>query len=545
MTGSRAGIVVLGFDACDPGIVRDLAAAGKLPTFDRLLGGWARARVRNPFGLFVGALWPAFTTARSPSLTGFYCWETVSPTTYERRLTTPREIAGPRPFWRALSAAGHRVAVLDVPHTWTDGPVNGIEVMEYGCHDRHFGFHTSPPPLAEEILARVGPHPVFTVNPFTDDQFAADDLVHRAGAHRTHAEERAFLRDLLEGLARKCRLSTELLGREGWPLFISIFGESHAVGHQHWYLHDPTHPRHDPVLARELGDPVERVYCALDRALAEHLALVGPDTTVLVLLSHGMGPHYDGTHLLEEVLERMDAADRGGPGGGPAARAVKVAWGALPTWAQSRLAPATMALFRHRLRRSPPSVTVEYDLGPARRADRRFFLEPNNSVYGGVRINLEGREPAGRVRPGPEMEAICDQIRRDLLALVNVATGRPAVRAVERTDHHHARSPQDSLPDLLIEWNSDAQIETVWSAKTGLVHGPAIHWRTGDHRPTGLLLAAGPGIHAGADLGEMAIGDLGPTICARFGVELDGVDGRPVSALVNSGGAAQSRTGIV
>jgi predicted AlkP superfamily phosphohydrolase/phosphomutase len=204
-----------------------------------------------------------------------------------------------------------------------------------------------------------------------------------------------------------------------------------------------------------------------------------------------------------------------------------------------------MALFRHRLRRSPPSVTGEYDLGPSRRAGRRFFLEPNNSVYGGVRINLEGREPAGLVRPGPEMEAICDQIRRDLLALVNVATGRPAVRAVERTDHHHPRSPQDSLPDLLIEWNSDAQIETLWSAKTGIVHGPAIHWRTGDHRPTGLLLAAGPGIHAGTDLGEIAIGDLGPTICARLGVELDGVDGRPVGALVNTGGAAQSRTGIV
>lgn len=30
---ARAEIVVLGFDACDPDVVRDLAAAGKLPTF--------------------------------------------------------------------------------------------------------------------------------------------------------------------------------------------------------------------------------------------------------------------------------------------------------------------------------------------------------------------------------------------------------------------------------------------------------------------------------------------------------------------------------
>jgi len=121
---------------------------------------------------------------------------------------------------------------------------------------------------------------------------------------------------------------------------------------------------------------------------------------------------------------------------------------------------------------------------------------------------------------------------------VNVDTGRPVVRAVERTERHHPRSPHDSLPDLLIEWNSEAQIETVWSAKTGIVHGPASHWRTGDHRPTGLLLAAGPGIPAGAELGEIAIGSLGPTICARFGVRLEGVDGEPVRALVGPSGSA-------
>jgi len=536
--GSRADVVVLGFDACDAGLVRDLAAAGKLPTLGRLLGDWACARIQNPFGLFVGALWPSFTTACAPSRTGFYCWETVSPTTYERRLTTPHEIAGARPFWREISAAGHRVAVLDVPHTWTDGPVNGLEVVEYGCHDRHFGFHTSPPLLAAEILGRVGPHPVFTIDPFAERQFAADDYVHRAGAYRTAEEERAFLRDLLDGLARKCRLSTELLGQEAWTLFISVFGESHAVGHQQWYLHDPAHPRHDSVLARELGDPVERVYRALDRALAEHLALVGPETTVLVLLSHGMGPHYDGTHLLEDVLERMDGAVRRGRRGGPAARAVKAVWGVLPAAARARLAPATMALFRRWLRHTPPSITEDWDLGPAKRAGRRFFMEPNNSVYGGVRINLKGREPAGVVLPGGELEAICDQIRLDLLALVNVATGRPVVRAVERTERHHPRSPHDSLPDLLIEWNSDEQIETVWSAKTGIVHGPATHWRTGDHRPAGLLLAAGPAIRPGADLGQIPIGDLGPTICARLGIQLEGVDGRPARRLFGSSRSA-------
>jgi hypothetical protein len=116
---------------------------------------------------------------------------------------------------------------------------------------------------------------------------------------------------------------------------------------------------------------------------------------------------------------------------------------------------------------------------------------------------------------------------------VNVDTGEPAVRSVEPTSHYHSRTPHDCLPDLLIGWNQTAAIGTVWSPKTGVVHSPDPIWRTGDHRADGFLLAAGPSIAAHADLGKIRMGDLGPTICALLGVELEDVDGGPASALVS------------
>jgi len=117
---------------------------------------------------------------------------------------------------------------------------------------------------------------------------------------------------------------------------------------------------------------------------------------------------------------------------------------------------------------------------------------------------------------------------------VNLDTGGPIVRSVERTDAHYLRAPMDALPDLFIEWNHEAPIETVWSPKTGIMHAPYEHWRTGDHRPGGFLLAAGPGILPRGNLGEIAIGDLGPAICALLGVQLDDVDGRPAPALAGT-----------
>ena len=48
------------------------------------------------------------------------------------------------------------------------------------------------------------------------------------------------------------------------------------------------------------------MYRRFDRTLAAHLERLGPETPVFVHLSHGMGPHYDGTDVLEHVLRLID-----------------------------------------------------------------------------------------------------------------------------------------------------------------------------------------------------------------------------------------------
>jgi hypothetical protein len=301
----KTKVLLFAMDACDPDLARSLAAAGKLPNLARVLAGSACATSRNPYGLYVGSLWSSFFTARTAARTGFHCWEEVDSKSYERRLTTPLEIKG-TPFWETLSAAGKRVAILDVPHSRAVKPIDGVMVCEYACHDRHFGFHSWPPELAKDIESRIGLHPILTADPYEVREWSPDDYVHRAGDLRTADEEQALHAGLLAGIERKATLSAELLAQGGWDLFLTVFGESHSIGHQQWHLHDRTHQRHDPTLAAELGDPLVNVYRRIDAALGEHLALAGPDASVFVLLSHGIGPHYDGTHLLHEILRRLD-----------------------------------------------------------------------------------------------------------------------------------------------------------------------------------------------------------------------------------------------
>lgn len=515
MSTARQRVAVVAFDACDPDVALSLVREGRMPNLERVLARSGRSTVRNPFGLFVGAVWPSFATANGPARHGVHCWETIDLDTYERR-TQPQPPDWGDTIWDLAGDAGRRVAVLDVPHTSSNREVNGVQISEWGCHDRHFGLRSQPPALADHVEATLGPHPILGADTRTVHDFAPDDYVLREGRLRSTDEEVALTDGLLAGIDAKVELSGDVLAQEAWDLFITVFGESHAVGHQQWHLHDPGHPRFDPAVQAAVGgDPVAQVYADLDTALGKLLGQLDDDVTLLVLLSHGMGPHYDGTHLLDQVLHRLDHVERGGATGPlPVALAKRVA-GALPAGARWRAASVAAPLLRAAAGRRALQACGEF-VPAAERALQRAYLSPNNFVVAGIRLNLVGREPQGCVQPD-EVPSLTDRLRADLADLVNVDTGGRVVLDVQPATRWYPDGLVGTMPDLFVTWERTALVETVWSPKVGLVHSPYTHWRTGDHRPDGLLLASGPGIAAGPRP-ELRNVDLGPSILARLGL---------------------------
>lgn len=517
--------LLLALDACDAVLAQRLAATGQMPALARLLADGMVADTIAPAGFFVSANWPTIFTALAADRHHYTCWDGVAPGTYTYGETTPRQIAG-TPFWETLSDAGRRVAVLDVPHSRVCRPLDGIIVTEWGCHDRHFGTASHPADLAATLSARFGAHPIGTAPERRNGQFAPCDFLHRDDLHRTAAEDAALYADLVTGLACKQVASTALLRESRWDLFLNVHSEAHCAGHQFWHHHDRTHPAHDPARAAALGDPVVDIYRQLDASIAAHLDAAGPDALVYLLLSHGMGPHYDGTLLLDPVLRALEATVDG-VARGWRGRLAQAALAPLPG-ALRRLAGRAAAPFIRRRLSAPPLVRRGWDLSDI--AERRWFSAPNNTVAGAVRLNLAGREPAGRVTPD-EVDGVLGWLADRLRELVNVDTGRPAVRRVTRTDVAYPRRGDD-LPDLLVEWDDSAPLARVWSPTIGVVEGAADHWRSGDHRRHGLLVARGHGITPGRQPDRMPVVDIAPTIAAALGVRLPGVDGQPVAALV-------------
>lgn len=522
-------VVIIGFDAMDCDTALAFAADGAMPVLAGLLARSTRCPLTLSPGLFVNAVWADFATGLRPDRHRFLCWDEIEVATYRRRMTSPKYLRG-APFWRRLAAAGYATAGIDIPHTvvrdCAGDPARTLEIAEWACHDRHLGLQVWPAAERDALLAAFGTHPVFGMAAVKGHNFAPDDYLDREGAFRTPEETQRFVETLLAILPLKTRMLRHYLARRDWDLFIGVYAEAHSAGHHLWHLHDRSHPLFDADVQHRLGgDPLRRIYVQLDTELGQMLGAVDKRATLLFIMSHGFGGHYGGNHLLEEVLGRIDLADRRASGEAGWSETVLRQLGAIG----DRVARSTLRLLR-------PVAQREF-ARPADRARQRFFLAPNNTVYGGVRLNLIGREPQGRVSP-ENLDAIVSGLSRDLLALVNTKTGRPAIRAVERAERWYRRDATDAMPDLLIEWNDEVLIESVWSPKTGLVEVVYDNWRSGDHRDRGLMLASGPGTAAGGSLPAMAMEDIAASMLARFGEDVSDLDGKPASWLAQARVAA-------
>lgn len=533
--GSRAlahaaRTLYLGLDACDLHLAQELARDGTMPVLARLLEEAASVETVGPAGYFVAGVWPTIYTGTTPARHRFLCSGQIVGGTYQGRWVDP--VATPAPVWQQVSDAGRRVVVLDPPHAAAAEHLNGVQLVEYGCHDRHVRPASYPASFVDDVFEQFGPHPVGCLMR-EHPHFAPCDWVHRSGLHRTPAEDLALFDDLRDGHRRKAALSQSLLDGGDWDLFFSVFGETHCIGHQYWRLHDRSHPWHDASHLAAVGfDPVRAMYGIVDETIGRHLAAVDSETTVYVHLSHGMGPHYDGTWVLDPVLWRIDQYVDGSHARGPLSRAGEVAHAVAGRRGRSALTRPAAAARRRIARRVPMGY---FDEEIPWLGARRWWAQPNDTGIGSVRLNLEHREPAGRIAATRARDVACWLADR-LRDLVNVDTGAPAVNDVQLADDHYERTPGDALGDLFVEWNREAPIETVWSPATGIVRRPYDQWRSGDHRRDGLLLARGPGIAPGRRSRRMPVIDIAPTLAASLGIRLDAVDGVPRSDLVPGAG---------
>jgi predicted AlkP superfamily phosphohydrolase/phosphomutase len=266
------------------------------------------------------------------------------------------------------------------------------------------------------------------------------------------------------------------LDRFDWGLLYCYFSTTDCLQHMFWRNTDPLHPLYDPEVAAKYGDTIEHYYVRMDSILGYAVQRVGPDATVMVLSDHGFTSFRRNVHLNTWLYENGYMGLRDEYRGTSDEFFENVDWGR----------------------------TKAYALGI-------------NCLY----INQIGREKEGIVAPGPEKEALLDELVARLEAITDPKTGEQVIAKVYKAGDYYSGDHVSEAPDLVVGYNGGYRGS--WETALGkvtrtILTDNAKRW-SGDHCMAkevipGILFTSKPIGRA-----NPALYDLAPTILAEFGIE--------------------------
>src|SRR4051812_24161015 len=123
-------LIVLGLDGATFDLLLPWAEQGVLPNFAKLLAGGTAAELRSVPNMNTAPAWTTFMTGKNPGKHGIFWFAEEG-----ERPGTVRFVNGAdrraETIWKMLSAAGKRVASVNVPLTFPAEVVNGVQLCGF------------------------------------------------------------------------------------------------------------------------------------------------------------------------------------------------------------------------------------------------------------------------------------------------------------------------------------------------------------------------------------------------------------------------------
>jgi predicted AlkP superfamily phosphohydrolase/phosphomutase len=517
-------VMVLGIDGATLDLIRPWAAAGRLPTFQRLLTQGAWGTLRSTMLPVTPAAWSSLATGVNPGKHGVFDFFVRQDNGYETLLANATHRHAPS-LWRLLSDAGRRVIVHNVPATYPPEAVNGLMVS--GAPTPPQAADAAWPPTLLEDLKQAVPH--FGLHP--------------PGVF-SHGQEVDFIQDVLAWDKMTFEVTEHLMRQQPWDFLFTVFIGVDIISHfmwRHMVTQGASAANPDPAFRQAVTEAIQRVYQQVDTFVAKFLEIADDQTYVVLVSDHGFGP-------LDYYLHAN-------------------AWLAQRGYLKfKRNLPVQLKYLAYRLGFTRQNMLeLLRRLGLARpaqqsankqntwlnRLTKRVFLSTADvdwsqttaysTGFGGpLFINCAGREPQGIVKPGAEYEALLSKLTADLRALRDPHTGEPMIGEIYRPTDLYTGPYTPQAADLIY-------VPRDWRNQGFGIHGFASNrWlepspdRTGTHRLDGILFLHGPGLRPGGEVTGAALWDVAPTILALMGLPIPkNMDGQVLTAALDDTARAQ------
>jgi predicted AlkP superfamily phosphohydrolase/phosphomutase len=375
-------VVVIGLDCAAPQLVFDQWREA-LPNLNKLMsqGIWGKLRSTDP-PITVPA-WMAMLTSKSPGRLGFYGLRNRADYSYAK-MSIPNSAQVKEPtVWEILGRQAKQSILIGIPQTYPPKPINGHMVTCFLTPSTRNDF-TYPKEFKQEVEA-------VTEGYILDcDNFRTDD-------------KDRILKQIFDMTAKRFRLAKHCLQTKPWDFFMMVEMGTDRIHHGFWKYMDKQHLKYEPGNAYE--NVIQEYYQFCDAQIGELLAIIPPDTTVLVVSDHG-ARKMDGGICINEWLMREG-------------------------YLTLKEMPTTPAPIE--------KCAVDWE---------RTRAWGSGGYYARLMINVQGREPQGTVAPGADYENLRQELITRLEALPD-HEGRPMQTKVVRPEDVYPEC-RNIPPDLFV-----------------------------------------------------------------------------------------------
>jgi len=491
-------VLVIGLDGATFDLITPWAADGDLPTFSHLMREGAHGSLRSTIPPMTAPAWTSFATGTNPGKHRLYDWIAREPDSYRFSPVTALDGAAPT-IYTLLSQAGRRVCTLNVPMTYPPIPVNGVMVSGMPAPSTQNTI-TYPADLFQEILQNVGDYVLYP----------------DPGQAYSESGVDAFLDHLYRTTDVRVRTFDYLRGREAWDFAMLVFNGTDTICHALWKFMDREHPLHDPSRYAKYGSAIRNYYRLIDKHLARMVDTLDDDTTLVIMSDHGFGPFHKFIHVNNWLMQQELMRIR--PGLRPRLKASLFQLGFAPMNVYNLFMRVGLGGLKREVVRGQGQGLLKTLFLSFEDVDWSRTVAYSLGNIGQIYVNLAGREPLGRVKPGAEYEQVRENIIARLWELRDPETGEGVVEAVFRREEIYSGDQVKHAPDILFlprrleyfgfgeyEFGSHKIIEAM---QRGI---------SGTHRMNGIFLAYGRGIQPGVHVKDAQIVDLAPTILHLMG----------------------------
>ncbi len=288
-------------------------------------------------------------------------------------------------------------------------------------------------------------------------------------------DEDAFLQQTYLIHAERERMFFDALDKTSRGAVVCVFDITDRLQHMFFRHLDERHPANRGRTTKH-KDAIRKLYIEMDALVGRTLEAVDDDTVLLVMSDHGFKPFRRGVNL--------------------------------NTW-----------LYQHGFL----AVTGDRPTGADMFGDVDWSRTKAYAVgFGGIYLNLQGRETGGIVTPGDDADQVRREIRDGLRALVDEVEKVQPVREVYDARQVYSGPYVADAPDLIVGFRPGHRVG--WASVTGGISDEVIEDNTrywsGDHNfnppdVPGMLFSNRP-IASDAP----GIMDIGPTVLDLFGVAI-------------------------